>query len=79
MQSGLFCDEGAACILFIRVSKRNDGKDGNPHMNRATEEEWQEYFKFLWMRTACKIIINTTMNMKRSSAFYVFNNAFNSK
>ena len=79
MEAIVFCDGGSACKLFIRIGKRNDGKDGNPHMNGASEKEWEEYFKFLWMRAACKKVINMTMNMKRSNVFSAFNNAFNSK
>ena len=48
-------------------------------MHGATEQEWNEYFKFLWMRAENKKIINQTMNTKASNVFKTLSHTFNCK
>ena len=79
IEARIFDEKGAACNLFLKIVVRNNGKQGNPKIHGAFEQERNEYFKLLWMRAANKNIINQTMNNKRSNYFNTFSNTFSYK
>ena len=70
MEPNFFDEMGSACKFFIDIGNCNDGKDGNKKILGATTREWEEYFKFLWMRAENMKLINIALNTKNPNVFF---------